>query len=388
MAEAPEPAAGRATMGLAAWLAQAGPIPLDARLEVAAGELHALIGPSGSGKTTLLRALAGLYRPRAGTITCAGETWFDAARGCDLSPQRRRVGLVFQHYALFPHLSAADNVAAALGHLPRQARGAEARALLTQLGLADLAERLPATLSGGERQRVAVARALARNPALLLLDEPFAALDARTRRHLRQELAALRRRLSIPIVLVTHDLEEAAALADRMTVLERGRTLQTGTPAAIMTRPASHAVARVVDLQNLFEGETLGVSETPPETLISWHGETIRAAGALPFPPGTAIAWTVPPAAITLHAGPGPDGAGPKGAINVIAGRIGEVAVLPGIARIVFLAGDGAAAFVFPRPPPGAGPPLPRPGEVASIAFAPEAVHVMPLIGRLETIAV
>lgn len=359
--------------GLVARLAQAGPIPLDARLDVPAGELHALIGPSGSGKTTLLRALAGLYRARAGTITCAGDTWFDAARGQDLPPQRRRVGLVFQHYALFPHLSAAGNVAVALGHLPRGARLPQARALLAQLGLAALAERRPATLSGGERQRVAVARALARAPALLLLDEPFAALDARTRRHLRQELAALRRRLAIPIVLVTHDLEEATALADRMTVLDRGRTLQTGTPAAIMARPASRAVARVVDLQNLFEGEVRGGGETPAETLIAWHGEIIRAAGALPFAPGAAIAWTVPPAAITLHTGTDRDGA-----MNIIAGRIGEVAVLPGIARVVFLTGDGAS-FVFPRPPPGAGPPLPQPGEAASIAFAPDAVHVMPL---------
>ncbi len=373
-----EAAAWQETRGLVARLAESGPIPLDARLAVPAGELHALIGPSGSGKTTLLRALAGLYRPRAGTIACAGETWFDAARGHDLSPQRRRVGLVFQHYALFPHLSAADNVAAALGHVPRPARSAAARALLAQFGLAALAERLPATLSGGERQRVAVARALARDPALLLLDEPFAALDARTRRHLRQELAALRRRLSIPIILVTHDLEEAAALADRMTVLEHGRTLQTGTPAAIMTRPASAAVARVVDLQNLFAGETLGGGETPPETLIAWHGEIIRAAGRTNFPPGTAIAWTVPPAAITLHADAGPKDALPKGTANIIAGRIGEVAVLPGIARVVFLAGDGAA-FVFPRPPPGAGPPLPRPGEAAAITFAADAVHVMPL---------
>ncbi|MCA7118027.1 MAG: ABC transporter ATP-binding protein [Acidibrevibacterium sp.] len=362
-----------AKAGLAAFLAQAGPIPLDARLCVPAGELHALIGPSGSGKTTLLRALAGLYRPRAGTIACANDTWFDAARGVDLPPQRRRVGLVFQHYALFPHLSAAGNVAAALGHLPRGDRLARARALLGQLGLAALAERRPATLSGGERQRVAVARALAREPALLLLDEPFAALDARTRRHLRQELAALRRRLAIPIILVTHDLEEAAALADRMTVLERGRTLQTGAPAAIMARPASRAVARVVDLQNLFEGEILASGETPAETRIAWQGETIRAAGHTPLPPGTAIAWTVPPAAITLHAAhPG------ESAANVLAGRIGEVAILPGIARVVFLAGNGTA-FVVPRPPPGAGPPLPRPGETAAIAFAPEAVHVMPL---------
>ncbi len=358
--------------GLSAHLVQSGPIPLDARLSVPRGELHALIGPSGSGKTTILRALAGLYRPRDGRIICAGETWFAAQGGIDLPPQRRRVGLVFQHYALFPHLSAENNVAAALGHVPRGERAAKARALLAQMGLADLAARLPATLSGGEQQRVALARALARSPALLLLDEPFAALDARTRRHLRQELAYLGQRVTIPIVLVTHDLEEAAALAGRMTVLAGGRTLQSGAPAAIMARPASLEVAKVVDLQNLFEGRIAG--NEAGETVIAWRGATIRAAPAA-FPPGSAVAWTVAPASITLHAGKIAETSA-----NVVSGRIGEVAVLPGIARIVFRADDAPdAVFVFPRPPPGIGPDLPRPGDAATIAFAAEAVHVMPL---------
>jgi molybdate transport system ATP-binding protein len=367
------------SLGLVAEFAQPGPIPLAAQLRVAPGELHALIGPSGSGKTTLLRALAGLYRPRHGRIVCAGEFWLDTAAGRDLSPQRRRVGLVFQHYALFPHLSAEENVAAALTDLPRAARGKRARALLAQMGLAAVAARRPAMLSGGEQQRVALARALARAPALLLLDEPFAALDTRTRRHLRQELAALHRGLAIPVVLVTHDLEEAAALASQMTVLAQGRTLQTGPPREIMTRPASLAIARVVDLQNLFEGAVV-IKAAAGATSLAWRGLRIEAA-ADPLPPGAEIAWTVAPAAISWADPGGAAGEGRAG-WNIVRGRVGEVAALPGVARVTFIAdGTEEAAFVFPCPPPGIGPPLPNPGARAAIGFPAAAVHLMALSG-------
>ncbi|MDP1616177.1 ABC transporter ATP-binding protein [Phenylobacterium sp.] len=234
--------------GLRVRLAQAGPIPLDVDLACPPGQLHAIVGPSGAGKTTLLKAIAGLYRPQAGQITSDGMVWFDSAAGTWLAPQARRVGLVFQAYALFPHMSAQANVETSLAAQPRAARAARALALLTQVGLADKAHRRPADLSGGEQQRVALARALARSPDVLLLDEPFAAVDRRTRRRLQQDLATLRESLKIPILLVTHDLDEACALADQMSVLHEGRVLQTGAPDQVMARPASPLVAELLDL--------------------------------------------------------------------------------------------------------------------------------------------
>jgi len=234
--------------GLRVRLVQAGPIPLDVELACPPGQLHAIVGPSGAGKTTLLKAIAGLYRPREGKITSGPAVWFDAAAGTWLAPQARRVGLVFQAYALFPHMSAQANVETSLGTQPRAERAARALALLAQVGLADKARRRPADLSGGEQQRVALARALARSPDVLLLDEPFAAVDRRTRRRLQQDLATLRQTLRVPILLVTHDLDEACALADQMSVLHEGQVLQTGAPDEVMARPASPLVADLLDL--------------------------------------------------------------------------------------------------------------------------------------------
>ena len=174
--------------GLSVRLEQLEPIPLAAEFAVAAGELLALVGPSGSGKTTVLRCIAGLHRPRSGFIRCGEATWFDSENGADFAPQERSVGFVFQNYALFPHLTAIENVATALGHLPRGARASRARALLERVHLAGLENRRPAELSGGQQQRVAVARALAREPQVLLLDEPFSAVDQVTRRKLQREL--------------------------------------------------------------------------------------------------------------------------------------------------------------------------------------------------------
>ncbi len=218
------------TGALQVTLKQDGPIPLDVELSCQPGELLALIGPSGSGKTTTLRCIAGLYRPAAGSIVAGGETWLDTAAGIDMTPQARRVGLVFQDYALFPHLCARDNVRLALLHLAEPARTERAESLLARVHLNGLEARRPDQLSGGERQRVALARALARDPKVLLLDEPFSAVDRMTREPLKEELAALHRSLDIPIVLVTHDLEEAQALADRICILHAGTTLQIGTP--------------------------------------------------------------------------------------------------------------------------------------------------------------
>ncbi|MFD0981426.1 molybdenum ABC transporter ATP-binding protein [Tropicimonas aquimaris] len=215
------------------------PIPLDLAFEVGQGELLALVGPSGSGKTTTLRAIAGLWQPAAGRVTVGGAVWLDTVRGLSLPPHRRRAGVVFQSYALFPHMSAAGNVAAAIDDLPRDARRAEAERLLGLVHLDGLGDRLPAELSGGQQQRVALARALARKPEVLLLDEPFSAVDRATRERLHEELVALRRHLAMPVVLVTHDIGEAQLLADRMLVLDRGRSIANGSTAEVMSDPAA-----------------------------------------------------------------------------------------------------------------------------------------------------
>ncbi len=304
-------------------LAQEGPIPLAASFTCRTGELLALVGPSGSGKTTILRAVAGLYRARRARVRCHGETWTDSARGLHLPPQRRRAGLVFQDYALFPHLSAQGNVETALGHLPRAERPARARELLRQVHLEGLEDRRPHALSGGQKQRVALARALARDPRVLLLDEPFSAVDQVTRRRLQRQLVLLRQRLPVPTVLVTHDLEEAARLADRICVLHRGRTLQIGPPSEILNRPASALVARLVDLGNVFEGEVVGHDAEAGHTLLRWHGHLLEARLRRDVAAGTRLAWVIPPGFVVMHRRDRPSRGERE---NPVRGRVEELA--------------------------------------------------------------
>jgi molybdate transport system ATP-binding protein len=207
---------------------------LEVALEVGP-ETLALAGPSGAGKTTLLRAIAGLVRPDRGRVEANGDVWLDTDRAIDLPPERRSVGLVFQDYALFPHLTVEQNVA--FGGRRRVPE------LLSGFGLQRLARARPGELSGGERQRVAVARALAREPRVLLLDEPLSALDASTRNSVREELGPLLRAQRLPTLLVTHDYLDAASLADRVGVVVDGRIVQLGTPAELAAAPASPFVA-------------------------------------------------------------------------------------------------------------------------------------------------
>jgi len=209
-------------------------------LKLAVGEeVVALVGPSGAGKTTALRAVAGLHRPDRGRIACGAAVWFargEGARAVDLPPEARSVGYVPQHHALFPHLSVAANVAFS------GADAATVASLLARLRIDHLAAERPGRLSGGERQRVALARALARAPEVLLLDEPLAALDAHTRRVVRDELAGELRGLGIPTLLVTHDFADATALADRVAVIVEGTLRQLGTPAELLAAPADRFV--------------------------------------------------------------------------------------------------------------------------------------------------
>jgi molybdate transport system ATP-binding protein len=254
--------------GLQVQLRSASPIRLAAEFDCGAGELVALVGPSGSGKTSMLRAIAGLWTPAdvQGHIRLGGQAWLDTAAGVQLSPQQRRAGLVFQQYALFPHMTAHANVSLAAG---AGWTSADVQALLSRLGLAELSARRPAQLSGGQQQRVALARALVRVmpmpmdasassfahlSGVLLLDEPFSAVDAPTRQTLYRELAALRQKVSVPMVLVTHDLAEARRLADRVVIVDAGQTLQTGAPAHVFASPRNARVAELVGIQNHFQG--------------------------------------------------------------------------------------------------------------------------------------
>lgn len=219
----------------------------------------ALVGPSGAGKTSMLRAIAGLMKPTQGKVTIGDQVWMDTETGHFIAPQHRHVGLVFQDYALMPHLSAVENVALSLLHLPVSLRQLKATYWLDHVQLsAEQQRRRPGGLSGGQQQRVAVARALAREPQVLLLDEPFSAVDQMSRQGLYDLLADLRKELHIPIILVTHDLIEARHLADSLVVMEGGTILQQGSPAHIYRSPRNARVADLVGVQNRFAGIWLG----------------------------------------------------------------------------------------------------------------------------------
>ena len=287
--------------GIRVRLQQSGPIPLDAALECAPGEVLALVGPSGSGKTTILRAIAGLLRVRHGAIACNGDYWFDAERAVFVETRRRRVGYVFQNYALFPHLSALHNVMEAMLELPATERESRARDILARLRLSGLEDRIPAALSGGQQQRVAVARALAREPHVMLLDEPFSAVDRATRQRLYRELAELRRELAMPVILVTHDLDEALMLADRMCVLHQGRTLQSGEPYAVMTRPATVEIAQLVGLRNVFRAGVVAHDIERGVTTIEWRKHLLEARLQLDYSVGQQVTWAIPQGHVVLH---------------------------------------------------------------------------------------
>lgn len=241
----------RASLTCAARL-RLGTFDVDVAWEVLSGETLALVGPSGAGKSTCLSLVAGLLRPHEGRITCAGEVWCDTARGIDVPPHRRRVGLLFQDFALFPHLTVAGNVA--YGARARGRSASAGREWMDRLGLAPHAGRPVGALSGGERQRVALARALASGPAALLLDEPFASLDVATRARVRGELRTFLRETGLPTVIVAHDPIDALALGDRLVVVEQGRVTQAGTRDDLLLRPRTPFVAELTGL-NVYRAE-------------------------------------------------------------------------------------------------------------------------------------
>ncbi len=303
------------------------PIALDVNLQCAKGEVLALVGPSGAGKSTVLRAIAGLHKVESGVISCNEQVWFDAANGVSFTPQQRKVGFVFQDYALFPHLSVLDNILLAVD----QADHAEefAHNLLQKVHLAGLEQRYPNQLSGGQRQRVALARALARKPDVLLLDEPFSAVDKVTRRKLYLELNALRRELDMPVILVTHDLDEAAMLADSLCVIHQGKTLQQGPADDVLHRPNNVAVAKQVDIINVFDGELTLINDV---LKLSWQGFVFDIKQHQGFEEGQKVDWLISPAKVLLHQRVRPSNGERENPVSVI---IKDMITLRGVTTLV-----------------------------------------------------
>ena len=277
---------------------QVGAFEHEAAFE-ARNEIVVLFGHSGAGKSLTLQAIAGLRRPQSGRISIDGEVVFDGAANFWLPPQRRRVGYVVQDLGLFPHLTVAQNVAfgAAGGGKAQRVGG-----LIAMLGLSGLEERKPATLSGGQQQRVALARALARDARLLLLDEPFSALDESLRSSLRRELLRLRRDLGLTIVFVTHDLREAHLLADRIAIFDNGQVLQFDERETVFRRPRSRQVARLTGVANVLRGIVL--ESTARVCVVSVAGVTLACEPG-PHRPGAEVDIAIRAERVNLRRGEG-----------------------------------------------------------------------------------
>ncbi len=360
-------------------LVQQRPIPLAVTLDCARGEVLALVGPSGSGKSTILRTIAGIYMPARGRVDVGGETWLDTATGLRRVARERSVGFVFQNYALFPHLSAIDNVIQAMGHVPGAQRRERAQGLLERTNLGGLETRRPAQLSGGQQQRVAVARALARDPKVLLLDEPFSAVDQVTREKLYEELATLRADLNIPVILVTHALHEASMLADRMSILHHGTTLQTDTAQEVMTRPSSPLVARLIGIKNIFEADVVDHDQERNLTHIRWFGMTFEARLAPQFAAGARVAWCVPSSHIVLHRRDRPSRGEHE---NPIAGTIKRCIALGDTTALALSVAAGQRADIyFSVPTHTARRNGLAIGEVAQVSLLADGIHLMPADG-------
>lgn len=328
-------------------------------LSVESGEMFVLLGGSGSGKTTLLRAVAGFVQPENGRILLNGT---DLA---GLAPHRRPVNTMFQSYALFPHLSVASNVAFGLRYqnLTRAQREARIAEMLTLVNLQGFAGRRPHQLSGGQQQRVALARSLAPRPQLLLLDEPLSALDRNLREETRRELARLHRQLGTGFILVTHDQDEALAMATRIGVMENGRLAQTGTPAEIYERPATRFVAEFLGAANILpvvvraDGVTLDL----PEQKVVVHA-------ALPGQPGAAL-LALRPERLRLNGSNTP---------NMLSGVISELAYGGGTISCSVRLDSGVALRTEQPLMNGLASCRVSPGENVTVSWEPDACILLP----------
>jgi molybdate transport system ATP-binding protein len=311
-------------------LRQAEPIPLAVEFACGPGQALAIFGASGSGKTTILRSIAGLYRPKEARVLSGAEAWTDTAARLFVPAHERRVGFVFQEYALFPHLTAAGNVMAALGHRPRGERRQRADDLLALVRLSDRRHRRPSELSGGERQRVALARALAREPAVLLLDEPFAALDRAVRRHLQDQIDDLRRTLDIPLILVTHDLDDVVRLATDVLVLEEGRAVASGPLGRVMSRPDLAWLRRGAGLGSVIEAVAERTDPSRGLVELAFDGGSLLASDRAVMP-GARVRLRIPAREVIL-ASRLPDGLSVH---NTLAGTVSAVHIDPSFDHVI-----------------------------------------------------
>jgi molybdate transport system ATP-binding protein len=316
---------------------------LEVRLE-ARDEVLVLFGPSGAGKTTVLNMVAGLVHPDSGVVEIGDAVAFDSSAGVRLPPRARGVGYVMQQYALFPHMSALENVMFPLQRAPR--REGRARELLELLGMGDQATRRPAQLSGGQQQRVAIARALAAERRVLLLDEPFAALDGAIRHRLQADLRRIRAELGVTALLVTHQLEDAFAVGDRMAVMLDGRVEQCGPVREVFARPATPAVAGALGLRNLF---TATVARSDDVALhLDWLGLTLLLPPDPALPEGATVTAYIQPDDVKFVYPERP--LNPEIAANVTAGRVVATREGAGTRTAWVSLGNGAELEVrFPR---------------------------------------
>ena len=282
-------------------LKQSTPIPLDVDFSCDGGAILVILGPSGSGKTTILRSIAGLYRPQNGEIVSKGESWFNSEKSLHLTTQQRKTGMVFQDYALFPHLNALKNICISISHLSAPEQVEKAEALLEKVNMNGLGSRYPHQLSGGQQQRIALARALAREPKVLLLDEPFSAVDQQTRRKLLRELIQLRAQVDIPIIHVTHDLNEARRIADNICIIHHGKTLQIDTPPRVMSKPVNKNVAHLLGHYNIFSAKIEKHDREANLTYIRWYNYLLEATFQAGLNVGDDIDWVIPAENLILH---------------------------------------------------------------------------------------
>ena len=263
-----------------------------------AAEMAVLFGASGAGKTLTLRTLAGLVKPDEGTINLNGRAIFDSKQELNLAPQERSIGYVPQNYALFPHRSIAKNIGFGLHDVSSDEREARVDELLVRMRLKPLADRNPGEVSGGQQQRTALARALARRPDMLLMDEPFAAVEEDLRAHLRDELLKIQKEFAIPVLLVTHSRAEAYALAERLIVLSKGRVVQSGSRDEIFRRPRTPAVARLMGMTNILQVTV--VDRSGSEITVGWgdYGFTLPISNS--YVSGDALTLGVRPEEIHI----------------------------------------------------------------------------------------
>jgi iron(III) transport system ATP-binding protein len=341
----------------------------DASFTLEAGTFFTLLGPSGCGKTTTLRCIAGLETPDAGVIAVDDRRLFDAQARVNVPVEQRAIGMVFQSYAIWPHMTVAENVAFPLTVAKRSKRAEIKEAVRRALAVVDLdgfQERSATRLSGGQQQRVALARAIVHEPGLLLLDEPLSNLDAQLRDDMRGELKRLQSKIGITTVYVTHDQSEALALSDRIAVIDRGRISQIGSPQDIYFRPANPFVARFVGATNLLPGRLLGMAEGRGQVEVL-GGRRIQCVVPQQIDDPLAVSVSIRPESIRLAPQPATTGCD-----NCLAGRISGVTFL-GATRRVDVVSDGVALQVATA----ADLPLPADGEVW-LLFAPERAVALP----------